>query len=225
MKRFTDTDKWRDSWFQALKPESKLALLYIYDNCDAAGVFDPNLRLADFCLGQNVDWAAFKCEMADRMNVLANGKWHLTRFIDFQYGTLSPDCKPHQNILRLLKGHNLMHTLSKGYPKGQGKGKGNGKGNDKEEEEAKRRVCGLFNKRPETPWDRSEVKAWEHAALLVEATSNEEWTVLEAYYKADLPKDKDYRRRNLATMLNNFSGEVSRAKEWQSTRGQFDDRF
>lgn len=133
MKRFTDTDKWRDSWFQALKPDHKIAMLYIFDNCDAAGVFDPNLLLADFCIGAPVNWESFLAAVGDRVAVLGNGKWHLTRFIGFQYGTLSADCKPHLNVLRLLKGHGIQR-VSKGYPKGQGKGKG--KGNDKEKEES-----------------------------------------------------------------------------------------
>jgi hypothetical protein len=133
MKRFTDTDKWRDSWFRALSPDYKLAMLYIYDNCDAAGVFDPDLGLADFIIGKPVDWVGMLTAAGDRIAVLKGGKWHLTRFIEFQYGALSDDCKPHLNVIRLLNSHGI-ERVSKGYSKGQGKGKGKGKGNDKEKD-------------------------------------------------------------------------------------------
>lgn len=113
-KRFTDTEKWRDSWFQGLSAEHKLAMFYILDNCDAAGVFDPNTALAEFCMGQTVDWKAFLAACGKRIVVLPSGLWHVTKFVSFQYGELSEGCKPHAKVLQLLK----KHRVSKGYPKG-----------------------------------------------------------------------------------------------------------
>lgn len=168
-KRFTDTDKWRDSWFQALSPSHKIAMLYVFDNCDASGVFDPNLQLADFCIGTPIDWKEFRVAAGNRLAVLSNGKWHLTRFVDFQYGVLSPDCKPHLNVIRLLQGHGIQR-VSKGYPKGQGKEKDKEK--EQEEETTSELVESIYSVYPrkEAPQDakRAIRKAIDSFPLLKE---------------------------------------------------------
>lgn len=38
--RYTNTDKWSDAWFTALKPLEKLLFNYICDNCDIAGFIE-----------------------------------------------------------------------------------------------------------------------------------------------------------------------------------------
>lgn len=38
--RFTETGKWRDSWFRSLDVESKLVWLWLCDNCDACGYLE-----------------------------------------------------------------------------------------------------------------------------------------------------------------------------------------
>ena len=48
MKRFTEALKWRDPWFLDLSVDGKLAFWYIVENCDNAGVWEPNFRLANF---------------------------------------------------------------------------------------------------------------------------------------------------------------------------------
>lgn len=40
MKRFTETNKWKDAWYVSIGPYAKLLLSYIYDNCDEAGFID-----------------------------------------------------------------------------------------------------------------------------------------------------------------------------------------
>lgn len=40
MKRFTETDKWRDAQYLSFSPTAKAMLGYIYDNCDEAGFID-----------------------------------------------------------------------------------------------------------------------------------------------------------------------------------------
>lgn len=109
MKRFTETDKWRDSWFRKLKPMSKLAFFYVVDNCDAAGVWDPDFDLADFTIGEKVDWLSVSTELGERLVMLPCGKWHLTRFVEFQYGELVEECRPHAKVLQLLKGHGIPY--------------------------------------------------------------------------------------------------------------------
>jgi len=54
MKRFTETEKWRDPWFRKLSAGAKLAFLYIIDNCDNAGVWTADKELADFSIGMEI---------------------------------------------------------------------------------------------------------------------------------------------------------------------------
>ncbi len=110
MKRFTETDKWRDSWYRKLKPLSKLAFSYMVDNCDAAGVWDPDFEFANFAIGEEINWLSLQEELGDRLVILKSGKWYLTRFIEFQYGELVPECRPHAKVLQLLKAHCLPYS-------------------------------------------------------------------------------------------------------------------
>jgi hypothetical protein len=49
--RFTNTDKWRDSWFSELTPYEKLLFIYFCDNCDIAGFCEINSRRIAFETG------------------------------------------------------------------------------------------------------------------------------------------------------------------------------
>lgn len=119
-KRFTDTDKWKDPWFRKLSAGVKMAFGYMCDNCDNAGVWAADFDLADFQIGMKVPWDKVRSELGDRLQVLSDDKWHLTKFVNFQYGELSDQCKPHLSILRLMEKHGIEVNgrVSKGYPKG-----------------------------------------------------------------------------------------------------------
>lgn len=43
--RFTDTDKWMDSWFSSLSAKGKLLFLFLCDNCNIAGIIEVNKGL------------------------------------------------------------------------------------------------------------------------------------------------------------------------------------
>lgn len=81
------------------------------------------------------------------------------------------------------------------------------------------RAKAIFRTRPGTPLDRGQRRAWKLAATAVAATIESEWQQLEAYYAADIPPRDDYRRRDLATLLNNWSGELTRAADWSERVG------
>lgn len=118
MKRFTDTDKWRDPWFRRLSADAKLAYLYLMDNVDNAGVWQVDIELANFQLHKKIDWESARIELGDRVQVFAGKcKWLLTRFIGFQYGDLKDECRPHLQINRLIELHGIKRVC-KGYGKG-----------------------------------------------------------------------------------------------------------
>lgn len=136
-KRFTESDKWRDKWFRALRPEYKLAWLYFLDNCDSAGVIDLDTELADFQLGIAPDWEEFFSKCDERIEQLHSGKFWVVRFIEYQYGTLSNDCRAHIPVFASLKKNGLLDRVLKGYSKGIQRDMDKDKDKDKEKDKDK----------------------------------------------------------------------------------------
>ena len=124
MKRFTATEKWSKEWFQDLSLVHKLLWYYLFENCDQAGVWDPNWREAGNRIGEKVSAKDMEV-FGDRVKLLSSGKWHLTTFVEFQYGKLSPNAKVHQSVIRCLERHGI-ESVRNGIPMGleslQGKG-------------------------------------------------------------------------------------------------------
>ena len=74
------------------------------------------------------------------------------------------------------------------------------------------RIEKLFGKRVATPMDKAELSAWASSKAIVADMTEREWVDLEVYCAA--PQDKTYRRKTLATLLNNLSGELDKAADW-----------
>lgn len=218
VKRFTETEKWRDAWFQELQPAEKLAWLYLLDTCDACGVWEPNFKLADFCIGVKLDWPAFGRAAGERISVLPSGKWHLVRFIAFQYGVLSEACAPHKNVMRLLAKHGLSErvALPLDYPsvRVKEKDKEEDKEELKEKDSCKDMISALFRRRLSTPWDAKERESLRKNRAAIDATTKEDWELLAWFYA--LPEEGTYRRKNVATLLNNWNAELDRARAHQA---------
>jgi len=116
-KRFTDTDIWtKKKWFMKLEPKYKLFWFYLKDNCDAVGVWDENIELANFIIQYKYNTEEILEALGKQIRVLDNGKWWITDFCDFQYGTLSEESgsKPVQSYIALLKRHTLWIDYTKG---------------------------------------------------------------------------------------------------------------
>lgn len=145
MKRFVATETWADEWYQDLPLVYKCLYKYLCDNCDNAGVWKLNKRLAEFQIGEKIDWDRVPELFGGRLYVISDGKWWLTKFIPFQYGELKETCKPHKKVIELLKSHEILEIylrVCKGsqYPIGTVQEKEEEK--DKEEEEEKEKDKG-----------------------------------------------------------------------------------
>lgn len=118
-KRFTDTEKWKKSWFRKLTPAEKAAWYYITETCDNVGVFDADIELAEFEIGESIDWDTFIEKTNGNIEKLANGKWWLVDYCKFQHTDLSPSSKskPIQSYIRLLKKHGLYKRVMEGLSK------------------------------------------------------------------------------------------------------------
>ena len=105
-KRFTETQKWDGTWFRTLSPVRKCFWLYLVDRCDQAGVIEADYALASFLIGETVT-AADTAALTENVTVLPNGKLWLPKFVRFQYGLLSRECKPHGPVFAALARHGL----------------------------------------------------------------------------------------------------------------------
>lgn len=119
-KRFVDTEIWNKAWYQELTLKEKILVKYIFEQCDCAGVWDINFRLASFIIGESVSFEDI--ENINKKNLLFEvfneNKIFVIDFIKFQYGSLSENCKPHKPIIEKLKKYNLLERVLKGYSKG-----------------------------------------------------------------------------------------------------------
>jgi len=113
-KRFADTDSYCKEWFRKLPIIYKVAWDYCCRTCSAAGILSLDRELADFQIGEAVDWPAFFQLCGDRVIELPGGKFYLTTFIEFQYGELSEDCNPHKPVIKELKKFGLWEGYLKG---------------------------------------------------------------------------------------------------------------
>ncbi len=68
----------------------------------------------------------------------------------------------------------------------------------------------IFGRRPDTPLTSSEQRAFTKNKPAIIATSEADWLMLEAFY--ELPQSETYARKDLATLLNNWNGELDRAR-------------
>ena len=132
MKRFTETLKWSDPWFRKLDPKLKLLWFWIVDNCDHAGVIDLDLEMASFHIGYEYPLDTLSdtlLKFDGRVEKLECGKYRVVKFIPFQFGELSADCKAHRPIFQSLEKHQI-----KGYGKGIHSHKDKRKDKDKEKD-------------------------------------------------------------------------------------------
>lgn len=111
MKRFTETEKWRNPWFLSLSNKHRILWLWLCDRVDNSGVVDIYWPLCSAESGYEMS-AEDISYLGDKVNKMENGKWHLPDFVSFQFGTLSEESRVHQSVIKLQKKHSLYDTLS-----------------------------------------------------------------------------------------------------------------
>lgn len=71
----------------------------------------------------------------------------------------------------------------------------------------------FVGRKPETLWTVAEALALKDLTV-----SSDDVKLMASYYGAAIDKDRDYRRRDLLTLLNNWSGELDRARLFSSSQ-------
>lgn len=81
-----------------------------------------------------------------------------------------------------------------------------------------KRFAGIAKRKLTTPWSEKEIAKYKKLGVIDEA----DLLAVETYYAAPTVGDRDIRRRDLGTLINNWPGEVDRAKRFAES--QEDDR-
>jgi hypothetical protein len=111
-KRFTATEKWSDPWFRSLSPTAKLLWFWILDNCDHAGIIEPDLDLARFQIGASDDLQRAFEELGSRLELVGK-KYFVRKFVAFQYGDqLNPANTAHRGVIRRLESAGLQDVIA-----------------------------------------------------------------------------------------------------------------
>jgi hypothetical protein len=111
-KRFTDTEKWLDPWFRKLSPKMKCAWMCILDTCDNCGVWKTDYELMSFKIGDEITEAEFFETFGSRLHKINDGKIWIKSYIEFQVGELVENCRPHKQIIELLKKHGIYKLFN-----------------------------------------------------------------------------------------------------------------
>lgn len=101
-KRFTDTSKWAKDSFSEMSLKMKLVWVYLCDNCDHAGIWDVNLNLMSFQIGEKVTLSEITDAFGKKV-LLFDKKIHIPSFVTFQYGTLNAENKVHKSVISRLE--------------------------------------------------------------------------------------------------------------------------
>lgn len=113
-KRFIDTKIWDKAWFRKLDTDSKLLWVYILTKCDHAGILDGDWEAASFFLGSNIsEYEEIPDVIRDKMIPISDDQFFIPSFIDYQYGTLRINSKPHLSVIKRLEEKGLNNYLQR----------------------------------------------------------------------------------------------------------------
>jgi hypothetical protein len=173
-KRFTDTDKWKRTWFCGLSTQAKVCWFYLLDQCDHRGVWYANFKLMSAQVEFKVTQDKFEEWFGDKIRRFDDDKYFIPSFVEFQYGELNPSNNAHKSIISLietLKNTAPQEPLNRGSIGAQDKDK------DKDKESVLRSVDEKISEKDLDPiyqqYPRKEGKTRGYAVLLKDCKRSE----------------------------------------------------
>jgi hypothetical protein len=133
-KRLIDTGIFRDPWFMELAKDAKLLYIYLFCNCNHAGLYEVNEKLIKFETSITQLDQAFE-QLANRYVTVIQGLIFLPKFISFQYPNFpNSKVKAQNSAIEILTKNGLFAngclTVSKPLDKGYEYEYDNDNGND-----------------------------------------------------------------------------------------------
>ena len=113
-KRFIDTNIWNKAWFRKLDTNSKLIWIYVLTKCDHAGIFDADYEAMNFYIGTALeDFKDIPVTIREKMQLIEDNQFFIPSFIEYQYGTLRINSKPHLSVIKRLEEKGLNNYLQR----------------------------------------------------------------------------------------------------------------
>lgn len=156
--RFTNTDKWSDSWFSELRPIEKLLFNYLCDNCDIAGFIELTPKKWAYDIGTD------KPQIEGALKGLARGLIFsntgdcifIKNFLKHQKNLpINPNNKAHLGIIYRFESYKhkfgftdyneIIEGACKGLQSPTGIGIGNGLDVEESKEEKEKTKFDIFN--------------------------------------------------------------------------------
>jgi len=109
---------WKDTFYRSLPPLYKCLWDYINDDCDNAGVWIPDFKVASICIGKRVKPEVALDSFKSKVVVLENGTWLLPQFISERlcFTELKPTDRFQKSIIEILNKHNLIFNKGLASP-------------------------------------------------------------------------------------------------------------
>ena len=107
-KRFIDTERNRKS-MRGVDVKLRFAFEWLWQNCDAAGIWDWDPDLFRFECGYKLDIEALM-KACPRVGRLPDGAVILLDFVEINYGKLKEGYNPHKPAFRSLEAHNVKSS-------------------------------------------------------------------------------------------------------------------
>src|ERR1017187_2273780 len=102
-KRYTSSDKWKTQFIRGLKSPYKLFWLYLWDECDHAGIWEVDFETANIKTGEKLIPEKAIEQLRSSVVVCDNGKkWFIPEFVIYQYKELKRGNKVHDSIIDIL---------------------------------------------------------------------------------------------------------------------------
>jgi hypothetical protein len=121
-KRFIDTDLFKKRFIRGLRGPYKLLWIYLFCECDNAGIWEVDVQAAELFCGHKYTLADMKNAFAGRIHFFnADAKAFIPEFIEFQYGEVPLNSKnpAHKSVLSKLSKYQLFEVLREGAVKPQ----------------------------------------------------------------------------------------------------------
>lgn len=107
-KRYTDTNKWKDSWFKSLSLKAKLAWVYLCDDCDHSGIWIIDYEVMSLRLGITINDTILTELIGDKLVKLSSESIFIPSFFNFQYGESKDTFNAKVSAIKVLKSYGLI---------------------------------------------------------------------------------------------------------------------
>lgn len=107
-RRFTDTEKFNDSWYRKLTLLQRSIWEFLLAECNHAGILEKfDIDIISFKIGVSITLDDVK-SLGNRIIFVTDEILFIPNFIKFQYNILNPQNKVHASVLRILEKYNLQ---------------------------------------------------------------------------------------------------------------------